>query len=403
MKCAILGYGTVGGGTAELLMEQAEKIAVCAGEPVELKYILARREYPQDLFTDRMVRDFAVIESDPEVGMVAEAIGGVGAAYDYTLRALRAGKSVVTSNKELVATHGAELLALAQEKKVSYLFEGSVGGGTPLIAPISHCFAASRVDEVCGILNGTTNYILTAMQTSGKSFEETLKKAQALGYAEADPTADVAGIDAGRKTAILAGLCFGQTIAPADIATSGITDVTAADLKLAEATGYTIKLLGRAMRTEKGICVLVAPHLVPKGHILASVSGVMNACLVKASAVGEVLFYGPGAGRRQTGSAMVSDIVQAVRTAGAPLNPSLGVSGPKPVAADELSSAWYVRTTAKPGTPPANFAGAKLIYSADGQSAYLTQAMDKKALEPHLEKIRALSAFRVLAAEEISC
>ena len=288
IKYAILGYGVVGSGVAEVMAEQAEKIARVVGDRVELKYILVRHDYPGDPYADRMVTDFAVIENDPEVSVVAEVIGGIGAAYDYSKRALLAGKSVVSSNKELVAVHGAEFCEIAREKGVNYLFEGSVGGGIPLLRPLTQCLAANRIDEVFGILNGTTNYILTAMDAQGQSFEEALKKAQELGYAEADPTADVEGIDACRKTAILADLAFGWNMDPLAIPTRGITAITSADLELASALGYAVKLLGRAIRAEGGCCAFVEPHLIPQSRLLASVSGVMNACVVRGSAVGKM-------------------------------------------------------------------------------------------------------------------
>lgn len=397
MKCAILGYGTVGSGVAELLAEQPKRIASAAGEKVDLAYILVRREYPGNPFADRMVRDFSVIEADPEVGVVAEVIGGVDAAYEYTRRALTAGKSVVTSNKELVAVHGAELRALAESRRVSYLFEGSVCGGIPLIAPLTQSLAANRIDEIFGILNGTTNYILTAMESSGRDFAGALRTAQQLGYAEADPTSDVEGLDACRKTAILADLAFGHTLDPARIPTQGITGITAGDLALAAALGYKVKLLGRAVRTPDGCCAFVAPHLVPRGHMLATVSGAMNACAVHASAVGEVLFYGPGAGKLQTASAVVADIAQAVRTGDKPRNPDLGVPGGRLADPWELTSSWYVRTAAAPDVVLTYFKEARPLYGGTGECGFITEPMSGAALAPKLAGVQAAAAYRLLA------
>jgi len=396
IKYAILGYGVVGSGVAEVMEEQKEKIASVVGEPVELKYILVRHDYPGDPFTDRMVTDFAVIENDPEVDIVAEVIGGAKAAYDYSKLALAAGKSVVSSNKELVATHGAELNALAREHGVNYLFEGSVGGGIPVLRPLVQCLAANRIDEVFGILNGTTNYILTAMDAEGRSFEDALKTAQELGYAEADPTADVEGIDACRKTAILADLSFGRFMDAEAIPTQGITKLTSADLELARALGYTIKLLGRARRTEDGCCAFVEPHVIPLEHLLASVSGVMNACVVRGSAVGEVMFYGPGAGKRPTASAVAADIVDAAQHRTARKDTDLGAPGGVLAPESALVSRWYVRAEDDPDVIEEAFPGASPVYGTSRECGFITEAMDRPALNARLASVTAHAAYRVL-------
>ena len=396
IKYAILGYGTVGTGVAEVMEEQRAKIASVVGDEVELKYILVRHDYPGDRFADRMVTDFAVIESDPEVAVVAEVIGGAGAAYDYSKRALLAGKSVVSSNKELVATRGAELNEIAREKGVNYLFEGSVGGGIPLLRPLVQCLAANRIDEVFGILNGTTNYILTAMDEQGESFADALKKAQELGYAEADPTADVEGIDACRKTAILADLAFGYNMDPAQIPTQGITRVDIADLELAHALGYTIKLLGHAIRRPDGCCAFVEPHLVPMSHLLASVSGVMNACVVRGSAVGEVMFYGPGAGKRPTASAVAADIVDAAQHLDHRKDTDLGAPGGALSSPDRLICRWYVRSPDDPDRIQDAFPGAVPVYGSSQECGFITELMDRAALERRLAAVEAAAAYRVL-------
>ncbi len=396
IKYAILGYGTVGVGVAEVMEEQREKIAAAVGEPVELKYILVRRSFPGDPFEDRMVRDFSVIENDPEVAIVAEVIGGVGAAYDYSRRALLAGKSVVSSNKELVAVHGAELNEIAREKGVNYLFEGSVGGGIPVLRPLTQCLAANRIDEIFGILNGTTNYILTAMDEQNQSFEVALKKAQELGYAEADPTADVEGIDTCRKTAILADLAFGWNIDALSIPTRGITEITSVDLELAHALGYTIKLLGHARRTSDGCCAFVEPHLVQESRLLASVSGVMNACVIRGSAVGEVMFYGPGAGRRPTASAVAADIVDAAQHQKHRKDTDLGKPGGALSSADELVSRWYVRTDAPSDLVLRNFPGASLVYGSTQECGFITVPMDRRGMESKLLTVEGRAAYRVL-------
>ncbi len=396
IRYAILGYGTVGTGVAEVMAEQTEKIAAAVGDEVVLKYILVRHDYPGDPFADKLVTDFSVIENDPEVAVVAEVIGGVGAAYDYTKRALLAGKSVVSSNKELVAVYGAELGEIARAKGVNYLFEGSVGGGIPLLRPLTQCLAANRIDEVFGILNGTTNYILTAMDEEGRSFADALKTAQELGYAEADPTADVEGIDACRKTTILADLSFGWNMDPAAIPTRGITKVASADLELARALGFTVKLLGRAVRAEGGCCAFVEPHLVPLTHLLASVSGVMNACVVRGSAVGEVLFYGPGAGKRPTASAVAADIVDAAKHLSHRRDTDLGKPGGVLAPADTLVSRWYVRTAAELSEIEAVFPGARPVYGSTQECGFITEPMDRVAVEKLLPKVEAAAAMRVL-------
>ena len=281
-QIAILGPGTVGGGVAEILTKNADTVAASAGEEIGLKYAVARRAMPDCPCTDKIVQDFDVVERDPEVWLVVETIGGCGAALDMVRRSLQAGKHVVTANKQLIAEHGVELFEIAQENGVNLLFEASVGGGIPVLNPLTRCFGANHITSVSGILNGTTNYILTQMLENGESYDAALRAAQEKGYAEADPTADVKGIDAARKTCILAGLAFGKNVDPADIHVEGITKVTAADAAFAAAGGMKIKLLGRAMRQDGKLYCFVSPHFVPAGKILAAAGGV-------AAAVEEVL------------------------------------------------------------------------------------------------------------------
>ena len=397
VKYAILGFGTVGGGLAEVMREQHDRLSAAAGAELELGYILVRRDMPDSPWVDKLVRDFSIIENDPDVAVVAEVIGGVGPAYDYSRRAILAGKSVVSSNKELVATHGRELAALAKEHGVSYLFEGSVGGGIPLLRPMVRCLAANRIDEVYGILNGTTNYILTAMDAQGRDFAEVLAEAQALGYAEADPSADVDGIDACRKTAILADLAFGYNMDPALIPTTGITALTPADLELARALGYTVKLLGRAMRTEDGCRAFVEPHLIPLEHTLASIGGVMNACTVRGSAVGDVTFCGAGAGRYPTASAVAADVADAVRHRSEPMIPDLGRPGGRLASEAELISPWYVRADAQPEEVTSVFPGARPVYGSTMECGFITAPMDRRAMQDRLVTLGGRAAWRVLA------
>ncbi|MGI6030978.1 MAG: homoserine dehydrogenase [Eubacteriales bacterium] len=310
IKAAVLGFGVVGSGTAEILVKDRELLERSAGCGVELKYIVDIREFPDSPFADRIVHDFSVVEQDPEVNVVIEVIGGAKVAYDFTKRALLAGKHVVTSNKELVATHGQELLTIARERNLNYLFEASVGGGIPVIRPLNQCLVANRIEEISGILNGTTNYILTQMIEEGKSFETALADAQKNGYAEQNPAADIEGVDACRKIAILASLACGKRVDPQKVHTEGITHVTLNDVALAGRMEKVIKLLGRFRQCEDGrMEVLVAPYLIPVNHQLAHISGVFNGVYVTGSNVGDVMMYGQGAGKLATASAVVADVV----------------------------------------------------------------------------------------------
>lgn len=313
-KVALLGHGVVGSGVAELLMKNAGSIAKRAGEDIEIKYILDIRDFPGLEYSDRFVRDYDVIEHDPEIEVVIEVIGGIKPAYEFVSRAILAGKSVVTSNKELVAARGAQLLELATQNGVKFLFEASVGGGIPIIRPMHQCLAANELDGITGILNGTTNYILTKMAKDHAPFDETLKTAQQLGYAESNPAADIEGTDACRKICILASLAFGRHIYPEYVHTEGITRLSSQDIAAAAAMGATVKLLGVARKAEDGrVFILVAPFVVPHDHVLANVEDVFNGILVTGDAIGEVTFFGRGAGKLPTASAVVADIIDCVK------------------------------------------------------------------------------------------
>ncbi len=311
---AIMGHGIVGSGVAEVLIKNADLIEKRAKNGVNIKYILDLREFPGLSYSEKFTKDFNVILNDPEIRVVAEVMGGLHPAYEFTKALLEAGKSVVTSNKELVAEKGSELLKIAEDRNVNYLFEASVGGGIPVLRPIVQCLSANDIFEVQGILNGTTNYIMTQMVTKGVSFQEALSEAQRLGYAEKDPTADIEGHDACRKICILAALAFGKHVNPNTIYTEGITKITSADTAYADFAGCVIKLIGRARKTEDGKCfVTVYPAMVSRKHVLAPVDDVFNAVLVRGDAVGDVMFYGRGAGKLPTASAVVADIVDCVK------------------------------------------------------------------------------------------
>ena len=315
MFVAVMGFGTVGSGVVELLYKNHDSIVKRSmQDSLELKYILDIRDFPDSPYKDKFTKDFNVILNDPEVQIVVETMGGVTFAYDFVKKLLHAGKSVVTSNKELVAQKGYELLCIAKEKNVNFLFEASVGGGIPIIRPITQCLAANEIDEIAGILNGTTNYILTKMITENATFEDALKNAQELGYAEKDPTADVDGHDSCRKICILAALAFGKHVYPESVHTEGIRKITLEDVAYAASWGGVIKLIASAKRlSENQISVIVSPALVAKHSQIAGVDDVFNAILVRGDATGDVVFYGKGAGKMPTASAVVADVIDAAK------------------------------------------------------------------------------------------
>ncbi len=312
IQIAILGFGVVGSGTAEVLTENQKLIQARLGEGVNIKYILDLREFPEHPLGDRVVHDIHVILQDPEVSVVAEMMGGSHPAYEFSRMALEAGKSVVTSNKEVVANFGVELLELARSRRVSYLFEASVGGGIPIIRPMQADLACNNIYAVSGILNGTTNFILTKMKNEGADFADALQKAQANGFAEADPTADVEGLDAARKIVILAALAFGILISPDRISTKGITGITKEQTETAESFGGAVKLIGHTEQLDGRTLAMVAPHFVPASNPLSHIEGVFNGVLVNTDMLGRTLFYGAGAGKLPTASAVVSDILNAI-------------------------------------------------------------------------------------------
>ncbi|MBP5159093.1 MAG: homoserine dehydrogenase, partial [Lachnospiraceae bacterium] len=313
MNVAILGYGTVGSGVFEVLRMNHDYIEKSAGVPLDVKYVLDLRDFPGDPVMDVLVHDFNLILEDPEVDVVAEVMGGIHPAYDFTKAALERGKAVCTSNKELVAKHGAELIELAKEKNTNYFFEASVGGGIPIIRPLNRSLTADDILEIKSIINGTTNYILTQMSANGASFDDALRDAQAKGFAERNPAADIEGMDASRKTAILSSLVNGRQVEVDDIYTEGITKITADDIAYAQAFGYCIKLLSVVKRSGGKTYALVAPHLVAPECPLYNVNGVFNGICVIGNAVGELMFYGSGAGKLPTASAVVGDVVEAAK------------------------------------------------------------------------------------------
>lgn len=308
-----MGYGTIGSGVVEILEKNRARIKKTSGEDLEVKYVLDLREFEGDPIQSKIVHDYQVIAQDPEISVVVETMGGVEPAYTFVKAMLEAGKHVTTSNKALVADKGAELIALAAEKNVNFLFEASVGGGIPIIRPLMSSITGDEIVEISGIVNGTTNYMLTKMTNEGLAFDDVLKEAQAKGYAEKDPTADVEGYDACRKIAILTSLVCGQQVNYEDIHTEGITRITPIDIMYAKEMGRAIKLLAMSRQTAGGYVAMVAPFLIPKEHPLYNVNDVFNAIFVKGNMLGDSMFYGSGAGKLPTASAVVGDIVDIVK------------------------------------------------------------------------------------------
>ena len=314
INVAIMGHGVVGSGVAEILINHADRIAAKAQTQVNVKYILDLRDFPDLSYSDRFIKDFNTILNDDSVKVVVEVMGGINPAYDFVKSCLLKGKSVATSNKELVAAKGAELIRLANENNVNFLFEASVGGGIPVLRPIAQCLAANDITEIAGILNGTTNFILNKMIVDNMNFDAALALAQEKGYAEKNPAADIEGHDACRKVCILAALGFGRHVYPDQVSTEGITEISLDDVESADNFGSVIKLIGRAKKLPNGkITASVRPTLVSRDCILSGVNGVFNAVMVNGDQTGEVMFYGKGAGKEATASAVVADVIDCVK------------------------------------------------------------------------------------------
>ncbi len=360
---AIMGYGIVGSGVAEVLNMNRDKIASSAGRELKLKYILDIRDFSSSPMAELFTKDFTVIENDPEVKVVVETIGGVGVAYDFTKRCLLSGKHVVTSNKELVAKHGHELLAIAAKNNVNYLFEASVGGGMPILRPMVTCLAANEIESVCGIVNGTTNFILTNMRECTMTFEDALKQAQQLGFAEADPSADVEGTDACRKISILADLAYGRLVRPELVQTEGIKNVSVRDVEILRNFGAKIKLIARFVYSGGKLMIWVAPHVLLPGHPLINVENADNGIMVKGNALGEAMFFGCGAGSLPTASAVIADMVDAVRHTDKRLDIGWTDCGSDWISGGEdFISRWYVRDESGEGhiTSPTDASGVSM-------------------------------------------
>lgn len=402
MKVAVMGYGTVGSGVVEVIETHEKTIKKrTAGEPLEVKYILDLRDFPGDSHEALFTKDFNDILNDDEVKVVAETMGGVNPAFDFTLKLLKAGKSVVTSNKELVAQKGLELLQAAEKNGVNYLFEASVGGGIPIIRPMSQCLIANNIEGIAGILNGTTNFILTKMIEDGMTFEAALKLAQDNGYAEKDPTADIEGFDACRKVCILASLAFGKHVYPNQVEAEGITNITLEDVSYISSVGGVIKLLGQIKYiNDDKIAAFVSPAVVFHGSQLASVNGVFNAILVRGDAVGDVCFYGQGAGKLATASAVVADMVDSAVHVERRIN--FGWSaGNEDYVVDEkatIEMPFYVRAKSSESKVKALLNDVKFLTRVGQPSdevAFITDSMTQNELDEKLKDVEVINIIKV--------
>lgn len=402
MKVAVMGYGTVGSGVVEVIESHKRVISKhTGGEALEVSHILDLRDFPGDSHEKLFTKDFNDILNDPEVKIVAETMGGVNPAFDFTMKLLKAGKSVVTSNKELVAQKGLELLSTAEENGANYLFEASVGGGIPIIRPMSQCLAANNIEGVAGILNGTTNFILTKMIEDGMTFEDALKLAQDNGYAEKDPTADVEGFDACRKVCILASLAFGKHVYPNQVETEGISNITLEDVSYISSVNGVIKLLGQIKYiNDDEIAAFVSPAVVFNGSQLASVNGVFNAILVRGDAVGDVCFYGQGAGKLPTASAVVADMVDCAKHTDRRKIFGWGAGAENYVVDHKavLEMPFYVRTKGTESKVKAVFNDVKFlnrIGQPSDEVAFITDSMTENELSAKLADFNVINTIKV--------
>ena len=396
MKIAVMGYGTIGSGVVEVLEVNKNLIAERAGEAVEVKYILDLRDFPGDPYENCIVHDVNTIINDPEVGIVVEAMGGVEPAYTFVKAMLLAGKQVTTSNKNLVAEKGAELIAIARERNLNFMFGASVGGGIPIIRPLNTCLTADEIEEITGILNGTTNYMLTRMANEGVSFDVVLKDAQAKGYAEADPTADVEGIDPCRKIAILTSLVCGKQVNYEDIYTEGITKITTEDFAYAKAMGRSIKLLASSKKSDGKYACMVAPFMLAEEHPLCNVNDVFNSVFVHGNMLGDAMFYGSGAGKLPTASAVVADIVDMVKHNGTNIFIEWSQDKMELVDYTENTNRFFVRTTSAKAEVEAVFGEVEYVEGVvANEIGFVTNAMTEADFAEKQEKISCVSRIRL--------
>lgn len=396
MKIAVMGYGTIGSGVVEVLETNQDLIAARAGESVEVKYILDLRDFPGDPHEDKIVHDYQTIVQDEEIGIVVEAMGGVEPAFTFVKAMLEAGKQVATSNKNLVAVKGAELLQLAKERNLNFTFEASVGGGIPIIRPLNNCLTAEKIEEITGILNGTTNYMLTRMANEGVSFDEVLKDAQAKGYAEADPTADIEGYDPCRKIAILTSLVCGKQVDYEEIYTEGITKITSEDFAYAKAMDGSIKLLASSKCVGDKYQCMVAPFMLSKSHPLCGVNGVFNAVFVHGNMLGDAMFYGSGAGKLPTASAVVADIVDMTKNVDKNIPVEWSQDKMELIDYKESENRFFVRTTSEKAVVEAAFGTVEYVEGVvKGEMGFITSAMTEAEFAAKAEQISVVNRIRL--------
>lgn len=398
---AVLGYGTVGSGVVEVIETNKKDINKRSAAELNIKYILDLRDFPGDPYESKVVHDYETILNDPEVTIICETMGGINPAYDFSKRALLAGKSVCTSNKELVANHGPELIRIARENHCNYMFEASVGGGIPIIRPLNYSLTAERIDSITGILNGTTNYILTKMDKEGADFEDVLKEAQEKGYAERNPEADVEGYDACRKIAILSSLMCGKNVKYEEIYTEGITKISAADFLYAKQMNKSVKLLGMSRDKENGFFAMVAPFMIPKDHPLYCVNDVFNAVYVHGNMLGDSMYYGRGAGKLPTASAVVSDVVDCARHPGKTVMCFWENEDVKVESIENDNGKFFVRVAAdrKEAALEAFGSLAEVNVGISEEFGFMTQVMTEKEFNDKIASIGGcINRIRILSA-----
>ena len=397
IKVAVMGFGTIGSGVVEVLSINRESIAKRVGDTIDVKYVLDLRDFEGHPIQKKIVHDYRRIVEDKEVSIVVETMGGVEPAYTFVKAMLEAGKHVTTSNKALVAEKGAELLEIAKAHQVNFQFEASVGGGIPIIRPLKSCLTADVIEEITGIINGTTNYMLTEMSEKGTDFESVLKDAQAKGYAEKDPTADIEGYDAGRKIAILTSLVAGQQVDFEDIHTEGISHITSTDIKYAKSMGRAIKLLATSKHVGDGYAAMVAPFLLNSKHPLFSVNGVFNAIFVKGNVLGDAMFYGSGAGKLPTASAVVADIVEMAKHMDKHIPIEWRREKLELIDYKDFDNRFFVRANESEEAVKEMFGEVEFVKAEDGtgEVGFVTSVMPESEFETRAAKLAVIQKIRV--------
>lgn len=397
VQVAVLGYGTVGSGVVEVIEKNKAEINKKSGEEINIKYILDLRDFPGDPYEGKVVHDVEMILNDPEIKIICETMGGLKPAYDFTKRALLSGKSVCTSNKELVAAHGPELIRVAHANQCNYLFEASVGGGIPIIRPLNYSLTAEKIDAITGILNGTTNYILSKMEKEGADFDDVLKEAQEKGYAERNPEADIKGYDACRKIAILSSLMSGKSINYEEIYTEGITEITPTDFVYAHALGRTIKLLAQSKEQGGNLYAMVSPFMISKNHPLSMVDGVFNAVCVHGNMLGDSMYYGRGAGKLPTASAVVSDVVDCARHLGKVIMCFWDEEAIQLTCVEQAQRRFFVRVSADKEKQAIAVFESMSVVGADvpGEFAFVTDEMSEKEFNEKAKQVGIIGRIRM--------